>query len=207
MYADGVIRELASSVHTGCPNQLNESLMPIRPLCVKNKEMGIHQRANAIPRWARVLAMLLLVTSLTCTVAQRTHDDGNSKSRNDAAPSSSAPIAGDHTDTAFVGQWVNEDPNGLTSRLVIKQQGTDLQVHAWGVCRPDDCDWGVETALVAAGTVNVTWNQGFVARMMSLTLRGNVRLFVVTENDYNDGRSRTLLRESFRRAAASISSN
>src|SRR6266404_6139581 len=138
MYADGVIRELASSVHTGCPNQLNESLMPIRPLCVKNKEMGIHQRANAIPRWARVLAMLLLVTSLTCTVAQRTHDDGNSKSRNDAAPSSSAPIAGDHTDTAFVGQWVNEDPNGLTSRLVIKQQGTDLQVHAWGVCRPDD---------------------------------------------------------------------
>lgn len=152
--------------------------------------------------------MLPLVTSLTCTVAQRTYDNGNSRAPNDVVPSSSAPIAGGHTDTAFVGQWANEDPKGPTTRLVIKQQGTDLQVHAWAGCSPDDCDWGLETAqFAAAGTLIVSWNQGFVGRRMSLTLSGNDRLSVVTENDYKDGRSRTLLRESFRRDGASISSN
>lgn len=173
------------------------------------KKIEIHQRANTVPRWVRLLAMLPLVTSFTCPVAQRTYDNGNGRSHNDGVPSSSAPIAGGHTDTAFVGQWVNEDPKGPTTRLVIKQQGTDLQVHAWAVCSPDDCDWGVETALfAAAGTVIVSWNQGFVGRRMSLTLSGNDRLSVVTENDYKDGRSSTLLRESFRRAAAaSLSAN
>lgn len=165
--------------------------------------MGIHQRTNAVPRWARVLAILPLVTSLACAVAQREYNNRNGGSRSDAVSSSSAPIAGGHTNSEFVGRWVNEDPNGPTSRLVIKQQGTDLQVQAWAVCSPDDCDWGIETALLAAGTVNVTWNQGFVDRKLSLTLGGNDQLHVVTENDYKDRPSHTLLHESFRRTAIS----
>lgn len=59
----------------------------------------------------------------------------------------------------FVGNWKNTDPNtsGIT-RLEIKASGSQVTLHAWGKCHPEDCDWGEVSATAYAPNVssNVT---------------------------------------------------
>ena len=47
----------------------------------------------------------------------------------------------------FAGAWTNSDPNtrGVT-RLEIRVSGTNVTVHAWGKCTPEDCDLGTVSA-------------------------------------------------------------
>jgi hypothetical protein len=51
----------------------------------------------------------------------------------------------------FAGSWINTDSStGGITRLEISGTGTDVRVHAWGSCTPQDCDWG-EVAAYAYG--------------------------------------------------------
>ena len=45
----------------------------------------------------------------------------------------------------FAGVWVNVNPKtGGMSRIVLSSAagGTEMVVHGFGACVPDDCDWG-----------------------------------------------------------------
>ncbi len=97
----------------------------------------------------------------------------------------------------FRGQWRNGNPQtrGIT-KLEIGQQGAVLLVHAWGACRPQDCDWGAEKGAVTANSASVAWDQGFVLRRMTLTPDAG-RLHVVVDSVYRDSRPPHRLEEYF----------
>ncbi len=53
----------------------------------------------------------------------------------------------------FAGSWTNVDTNtrGITN-LDIAVMGSNANVHAWGKCHPNDCDWGtVQASPFASG--------------------------------------------------------
>jgi hypothetical protein len=51
---------------------------------------------------------------------------------------------------SFVGQWVGQGPTKVEIRLVDNQ----LRLHAFGACRPQDCDWGEVAAQAYAPNVS-----------------------------------------------------
>jgi hypothetical protein len=169
------------------------------------------EKANAVSWGALALAAGLLAASATCTaikITQRPHsanDRGNRESPNASGASRSTPRGAEHTEIGFLGEWINEDSNGSTTKLAINRRGTDLQVHAWALCSPEECDWGVESASVTGEAANVTWNQRFVSRRMTITLHGSDQLLIVTENEYKDGRPGKVVQESFRRPSSTPS--
>jgi hypothetical protein len=75
------------------------------------------------------------------------------------------------------GVWVNQSPNpsGIT-RFLIQHRGADIFVHAWGSCRPTDCDWGEQKALVDQDSAIVLWDQSFVFRKMVIRLNKRTNL-------------------------------
>ena len=47
----------------------------------------------------------------------------------------------------FAGTWKNINPNtGGITKLIAETTGTP-SIHAYGQCSPNDCDWGVATAI------------------------------------------------------------
>ena len=42
----------------------------------------------------------------------------------------------------LAGSWINENPQGNISRVVVRRDRGRLIVHQWGSCRPVDCDAG-----------------------------------------------------------------
>ncbi len=61
--------------------------------------------------------------------------------------------------SGFVGDWRNVDTNtkGVT-RLLIKKQGAQLSMQAWGQCHPTDCDWGTVRAYGYGPNVSANLN-------------------------------------------------
>jgi hypothetical protein len=60
----------------------------------------------------------------------------------------------------LVGSWSNPAPvekNGL-NKLVVSAVGSQLSIHAWGVCKPTDCDWGTQTASVNGQKATASWS-------------------------------------------------
>jgi hypothetical protein len=100
----------------------------------------------------------------------------------------------------LTGNWKNDNAQtrGVT-RLEIQQEGQALLVHAWGACRPQECDWGAQPAAVNAGSANVVWEQGVVSRKMTLTPDAG-RLRMSLESVYQDRRPSHQEREYFVKA-------
>ena len=61
---------------------------------------------------------------------------------------------------SLVGHWTDTNPVGLGSvvKLDISGEGNQLAVHAWGVCKPTNCDWGTQNAAFDGQTAKVTWS-------------------------------------------------
>jgi hypothetical protein len=136
-----------------------------------------------------ILGVVLLVGGLVLFLVLRNGGEGPKKNGTPQAsptPSPSPKPAG-----TFQGRWVNVDPNtGGITRLQIRQNGTQLIVHAFGKCHPTDCDWGEEKGSVIANSGNVTWDQGFALVKMVITSQGQDQLKVVTDTVFNDNRKR-----------------
>lgn len=103
----------------------------------------------------------------------------------------------------FVGNWKNIDANtaGVT-RIQVSVSGTNVKVHAWGKCHPQDCDWGTVAAIAyapkvsspvatTARAVSATFTTGFSQTVMILRpVRNNrLRADVYTRFTDNSGRS------------------
>ncbi|MGH9452828.1 MAG: hypothetical protein ACRD2O_02535 [Terriglobia bacterium] len=59
----------------------------------------------------------------------------------------------------FLGTWTNLGNVGYGEirEFRIVADGSHLLVHAWGTCKPADCDWGEQQTLLNQGTVSVTF--------------------------------------------------
>lgn len=55
----------------------------------------------------------------------------------------------------FSGNWrnVNANTSGIT-RLHIRISGTNVIIHTWGKCHPQDCDWGAVRGYAYAASVS-----------------------------------------------------
>jgi len=96
--------------------------------------------------------------------------------------------------SAINGRWTDTNPIGLGSvaELDISGYGNQRTIHAWGICKPTNCDWGTQNATYDGQKAKVTWsflsdaNGGEKGRVATLTISPGTagKLDVVIENTY-----------------------
>ncbi|NTW52550.1 MAG: hypothetical protein HGB22_08180 [Chlorobiaceae bacterium] len=109
----------------------------------------------------------------------------------------------------FTGSWKNTDPNtsGITT-LVISGNGNALQLHAWGKCHPQDCDWGEVPAYAyapgvsapiepAARAVSALFTTGFSQTLVIVQPEGNNAIRATTYTRFTDGSRRSNYTSSY----------
>ena len=106
----------------------------------------------------------------------------------------------------FAGTWknVNTRTKGIT-KLVISVKGRTATVHAWGKCRPKDCDWGtVRARYYKNNRLKAAYRTKIATRSLVLTFKGKNRLKASVKTHYTDksGRKDRKNTYTFKRAAA-----
>ncbi len=115
-----------------------------------------------------------------------------------------APSPDDGAATPLNGQWTNPaaSEHGAVAQLAITGSRNQLTIHAWGLCRPANCDWGTQHAAFDGQKAKATWSllndaggqqQGRVATL-TISAGGAGKLQVQVENTYTQhaGNSRQL---------------
>ena len=91
------------------------------------------------------------------------------------------------------GRWTNPSAaeRGTIAALDISGSGTQLAIHAWGYCRPANCDFGTQNATFDGQKAKATWSLLNDAggqekgRVATLTVsRAADKLNVLVENTY-----------------------
>lgn len=61
---------------------------------------------------------------------------------------------------ALNGRWTNHEADGHNAivELDISGEGDQLAIHAWGLCRPSNCDWGTQDAVFDGRKAKATWS-------------------------------------------------
>jgi hypothetical protein len=92
------------------------------------------------------------------------------------------------------GKWTNPSAaeRDAIAELDISGSGNQLAIHAWGLCKPGNCDWGSQNAAFDGQKAKATWS--FLnnttgeekGRVASLTISpgSTGKLEVVVENTY-----------------------
>ncbi|MGC1299828.1 MAG: toll/interleukin-1 receptor domain-containing protein [Alloacidobacterium sp.] len=92
------------------------------------------------------------------------------------------------------GKWTNPSAaeRNAIAELDISGSGNQLAIHAWGLCKPGNCDWGSQNAVFDGQKAKATWS--FLnnttgeekGRVASLTISpgSTGKLEVVVENTY-----------------------
>jgi hypothetical protein len=103
----------------------------------------------------------------------------------------------------FEGHWKNKDPRvGDLIELDITVRGTEVDVKAWGDCKPNPCDVGhTEAHMYAAGKTGnletnarglmVTYSQGFATRTLVIEPHVGSELSVSMFTLFTDRSGRT----------------
>ena len=100
--------------------------------------------------------------------------------------------------SAYLGTWTNPSPigqNGLNKLEITTQADAngnqDLNIHGWGKCGDDECDWGAQTAEVKDQQAETTWKFGqspagdVAARTAVVTIKpANGQLSVTIDNTF-----------------------
>ena len=65
-----------------------------------------------------------------------------------------------HATNPLEGRWTNPTPLDRNSlaQLEISGSGSQFAVHAWGLCKPANCDWGTQNASFDGKQAKATWN-------------------------------------------------
>ncbi|MBT8490070.1 MAG: hypothetical protein KJN62_03385 [Deltaproteobacteria bacterium] len=105
----------------------------------------------------------------------------------------------------FAGTWKNTNTKtrGIT-KLVISVKGRTATVHAWGKCRPRDCDWGkVRARYYKNNSLRAAYKTKIAKRSLVLTLKGKNMLKASVKTHYTDksGRKDRKNTYTFKRAA------
>lgn len=98
------------------------------------------------------------------------------------------------TNTPLNGRWTNPAPaeRNALAQLEISGSGNQLAIHAWGLCRPANCDWGTQNAAFDGQKAKATWNlmndasgqmKGRVAAL-TISAGSSGKLEVVIANTY-----------------------
>lgn len=93
---------------------------------------------------------VVVTTTATTSVATQPASSGSAVAAS-AATGSESPVA---------GTWTNASPlerDGL-QKLAITAAGNQLTLHAWGMCKPTDCDWGQQTATFDGQKATAVWS-------------------------------------------------
>jgi len=91
---------------------------------------------------------------------------------------------------AIVGSWINQSATPGITQVVVRREGADLLVHAWGECTPTDCDWGETKIAVWNDLPTCIWDHGFAVTKMELVFLPDQRLLVASHTEYRDNSGR-----------------
>jgi hypothetical protein len=69
-----------------------------------------------------------------------------------------APVA------SLPGVWINTAASGNVRAVVLTRSGALLQVHAYGYCAPDPCNWGTVTGVTFGSGISATTGGTFLVR-------------------------------------------
>lgn len=98
--------------------------------------------------------------------------------------------------SAIEGRWVNpEERNGNSlSTLEISRNGDRMLMHAWGTCKPEQCDWGAQAAqfdgssLIATFTPSAKGKEDNADRFAVVSAhRNGDNLEVTVQNTFKQG--------------------
>lgn len=118
-------------------------------------------RTSKTPLYAGIaVAAVLAIAAATFFARHGSGAAGNSTNgtaSNTAMPAATTTAAS--AESPLAGTWVNSSPlqRGSVSRLVIAASGNQLSIHAWGKCKPADCDWGTQAATFDGQKATATW--------------------------------------------------
>jgi len=80
------------------------------------------------------------------------------------------------------GQWTNPSATARNAiaQLDISGGGNHLAIHAWGLCKPGNCDWGTQNASFDGKQAKATWN---LTSDSSGEDKGRVATLTISEGD------------------------
>jgi len=99
----------------------------------------------------------------------------------------------------FEGTWKNVSTRtrGIT-KLVISVKGRTATVHAWGKCRPKDCDWGtVRGRHYKNNSLRAVYRTKIATRSLILTFKGKNSLKAFVKTHYTDKSGRKDRRNTY----------
>ncbi len=99
------------------------------------------------------------------------------------------PVPAPTPQSPLVGTWTNPTPvqdNGIKTIEILEVDG-HLTMHAWGQCKPTDCDWGERTPMSGGNRLIATWGSPADGRIAKITVAPNgSKLAVLIENTYTN---------------------
>ena len=152
-------------------------------------------RASKTPLYAGVaVAAVLAIAAATFFARHGSGTPGNSTNgAAGSAPTPAATTTAASAESPLAGNWVNSSPlqRGSVSRLEIVATGNQLSIHAWGKCKPADCDWGTQAATFDGQKATATWAflrqtaDSEKGRVVTVTINPeNARLHVAALNSF-----------------------
>ncbi len=184
---------LAHLVDAPLANILISAGLAFLGIAIVGKVSGKIEPSNSGRLMSGVLGLVLLAYGIYAhSAVDREQTQARTASKEPAAGSQYQPTrkpAERSSTSALSGKWKNDNSQtrGIT-RLEVRQNGALVQVHAWGACSPQDCDWGTERGAIIGDSASVAWDQGFVLRKMTLTPDAR-RLRMVLDSVYRDNRA------------------
>ena len=102
----------------------------------------------------------------------------------------------------YKGKWINTDKNtrGITKIVFAGDGGGKMNVHVWGKCSPQDCDWGWKPCNSCYdGHLSARYQNSIKNLTINLISRGKLKVKVHTRFTDNSGRSERENTYTFRR--------
>lgn len=87
----------------------------------------------------------------------------------------------------FIGTWLNHASSNVgVTQIVITSENGILSAHAWGLCVPSDCDWGIAPLTLKDGTETAVFHTGPVVTTMYLVRMPNDTLLAAYKSEFKD---------------------
>jgi hypothetical protein len=111
----------------------------------------------------------------------------------------------------FVDDWLNDDLNtGGMTRLIIGRTYVDgrseMTVHGYGRCHPNDCDWGTINVTYTGNPFVAVYEHGFKTNTLTIHLVTFASLHVHSSSVFHDGSNRDYEVDYYMHRASGVAS-